>query len=32
MSKTIIEEHCKGRIDVSNTNEGALFCITLPKE
>jgi len=32
MSKTIIEEHCKGKIDVSNTKEGALFCITLPKD
>ena len=32
MSKTIIEEHCKGKISVENTDEGALFCIVLDLE
>ncbi|MEN8147136.1 MAG: HAMP domain-containing sensor histidine kinase [Campylobacterota bacterium] len=31
MSKTIIEEHCGGRLSVSNSKEGACFCISLPK-
>lgn len=31
MSKTIIEEHCKGQIEVKNLNDGALFVITLPQ-
>jgi len=30
MSKIIIEEHCKGSLDVSNTENGAIFKITLP--
>ncbi len=30
MSKTIVEEHCKGSIDVSNTQEGARFIIRIP--
>lgn len=30
MSKTIIEEHCQGRLTVSNTQNGACFEITLP--
>ncbi len=29
MSKTIIEEHCKGKLYISNTEEGALFTISL---
>ncbi len=29
MSKTIINEHCKGILDVSNSNDGAVFTITL---
>lgn len=31
MSKTIIEEHAHGSINVVNTNEGAKFTIILPK-
>lgn len=31
MSKMIIEEHCNGQLTVSNTKEGACFCISLPK-
>lgn len=30
MSKTIIEEHCLGKIGVKNINNGALFTIELP--
>lgn len=30
MSKTIIEEHCNGSLDVINAEHGALFTITLP--
>ncbi|QSZ43057.1 sensor histidine kinase [Sulfurimonas aquatica] len=30
MSKTIIEEHCKGKLSVSNTENGAKFIIQLP--
>lgn len=30
MSKTIIEEHCKGKLDVQNSTKGAKFIITLP--
>jgi signal transduction histidine kinase len=30
MSKTIIHEHCKGVLSVSNDNEGAVFKIKLP--
>ncbi|MEA3554658.1 MAG: ABC transporter substrate-binding protein [Campylobacterota bacterium] len=29
MSKTIIEDHCKGRLSVSNDNDGAVFKIVL---
>jgi len=29
MSKTIIEDHCKGRLSVTNSDEGALFSIEL---
>ena len=31
MSKIIIEEHCGGRLSVKNVEEGACFCISLPK-
>jgi len=31
MSKTIIEEHCKGELSVHNTDEGALFRVVLHK-
>lgn len=31
MSKTIIEEHHKGKLSVSNKNGGACFTITVPK-
>ncbi len=30
MSKTIIEEHCKGKLTVQNSDEGAVFKIELP--
>jgi len=30
MSKTIVEEHCKGQISVQNTQDGAKFIISLP--
>lgn len=30
MSKTIIEEHCGGRLRISNDEEGAVFTIELP--
>lgn len=30
MSKTIIEEHCKGKLTVRNTKKGACFEISLP--
>ena len=30
MSKTIIEEHCHGRLNFANTGEGARFTVTLP--
>ncbi len=32
MCKTIIEKHCLGKISVSNSKNGALFKIELPKE
>jgi len=32
MSKTIIEEHCQGKIMVSNENGGAKFTIIIPSE
>jgi len=32
MSKTIIEEHCKGRLALKNGDKGAIFTITLPLE
>jgi signal transduction histidine kinase len=32
MSKTIIEEHCRGKLTVSNSENGAKFIISLPKE
>jgi signal transduction histidine kinase len=32
MSKTIIQEHCKGILNVRNTDEGVSFTIQLPKE
>jgi PAS domain S-box-containing protein len=31
MSKTIIEDHCKGQIEVKNIDKGAKFTIRLPK-
>lgn len=31
MSKTIIEDHCKGKLSVKNTEEGAMFKIELPQ-
>ncbi len=31
MSKLIMEDHCKGRIKASNSAEGALFSLHLPK-
>lgn len=31
MSKTIIEEHCKGHLEVKNSDTGALFLISLNK-
>ena len=31
MSKTIIEEHCKGQLRASNSRDGAVFTIILPK-
>jgi len=30
MSKTIVEEHCGGKLIVSNTQDGALFKISIP--
>lgn len=30
MSKMIIEDHCNGKLDVKNSDEGVCFCITLP--
>ena len=30
MSKTIIENNCKGSLNVKNGNEGALFVVTIP--
>ncbi|OQX74822.1 MAG: hypothetical protein B6D59_01360 [Campylobacteraceae bacterium 4484_4] len=30
MSKTIVEEHCGGKLEAQNTKEGALFRIILP--
>ncbi len=29
MSKTIIEEHCAGKLSVSNTKDGATFKVEL---
>ncbi len=31
MSKTIVEDHCGGKLTVENKNNGALFTIKLPK-
>ncbi len=31
MSKTIVEEHCKGALSVHNESGGAVFTIALPK-
>jgi len=31
MSKTIIEEHCNGTLDIKNTHDGALFTIKIEK-
>ena len=31
MSKTIIEEHCRGKLSVSNNNQGAIFKIELER-
>ena len=31
MSKTIVEEHCRGRLSVYNSNDGAVFKVELPK-
>jgi len=31
MSKTIIEEHCGGELSVTNSDEGAIFKVRLPK-
>ncbi len=31
MSKIIVEEHCKGELEVFNTKEGALFRVSLPE-
>ena len=30
MSKTIVEDHCKGKIEVKNTSDGAKFTIAIP--
>ena len=32
MSKRIVEEHCGGQLSAHNTNEGACFCLRLPRE
>lgn len=32
MSKIIIEEHCKGKLEVKNINEGVEFKISIPKD
>jgi len=32
MSKTIVEEHCKGKLEVKNASNGACFKISLPIE
>ena len=29
MSKTIVEDHCKGKLTISNNQDGAVFKITL---
>ena len=31
MSKIIVEEHCRGELEVQNTSQGALFRISLPE-
>ena len=31
MSKVIVEDHCNGNLDVTNTKDGALFTIKLPR-
>jgi len=31
MSKTIIEQHCRGSLMVHNDNQGAVFTIELPR-
>ena len=32
MSKVIIEEHCKGKLNVKNSKQGAQFTVTLPEK
>jgi signal transduction histidine kinase len=32
MSRTIVEEHCGGKLSVKNSNQGAVFTIALPLE
>ncbi len=32
MSKMIVEDHCKGTLDVENTDDGACFTLTIPRE
>lgn len=32
MSKTIVEDHCQGKLDVKNSDDGAVFSIMLSRE